>query len=112
MKSTKRSRQKRPAFFVDPNLPGTKDPRTGAKRTYADFMAAIVGTCEHLHDNFGAKNMDRRHLQEFIVNDYRSSYEDIEEFWKLRPDLKPADWAEQKDVYMNAHRIHWEKLAW
>lgn len=106
------ARRREPAFFIDPNLPGSKDPATGRKRTYADYMATLVEACEHLHKHHGAVKMDRRHLQEFVITEYRKRTEDIEEFWQLRPDLKPADWAEQKDVYMDAHRAHWEKLAW
>lgn len=104
---------RRPAFFIDPHLPGSVDPKTGRQRTFVDHQVAIVELCEFLHENHGAKLMNKRHLQEYVVKQYRSCQnEDIEEFWARRPDMKPIDWEENIDVYMNAHRVHWQRLAW
>jgi hypothetical protein len=104
--------QREPAFFIDPILPGSEEPETSERRTFADHLAAIVRVGEFLHEQHGAVRMTRRAALKYAVNQYRQTDGvDIDDFWRLRPDLKPVDFDEKRDVCMDGHPAHWAKLA-
>lgn len=112
--TTKAKRERRRlAFLVDPMIPGATSPQTGERWTFAEHLDNIVRIGEHLHENHDAKQMTRRSALEYVVKQYLvNDGQDIADFWRLRPDLKPADWAERQADYMDDTRRRWGELAW
>lgn len=104
---------KRWLMMVSPPYPGRKDPGSGERHTFEDYMAHLYDIGEFLHRYHGASAMTPRSNLQFIMRQYRSNpEEDIERFWKARPELRPMDWEENRDIYLNGHPDRWKRLAW